>query len=332
MGKNPNYTELSDRSILKWAELSGLNRGKANNAKNSIDKPDMGFGIQMMDDASVRRVIQHAAPIQRRSYVVMEVKSNLVKDERKEAVAKWPASGFKRTAMVMMGGSSSVPKEFKDYSQKMILAAKQEASDAEFKIKKAEDKRKKLVEKRTKELEKERKKALKKQKKMQEAMKKKLEDEKKKKELADKGEEAKEGEEDEEMEDAEEDPPKVELTAEEKRQAFCKKNVPDLTAYNLNTAFVKFSVPEKDEGFDDIKYEWGKADKCKDYVRTWIQDRKLTTRVEDLTPSEWSVNKFKEWQKALQGWHQKQNQYKAALGKKAADKVAKEAAKAAKKA
>merc|ERR1712194_843492 len=197
MGKNPNYTELSDRSILKWAELSGLNRGKANNAKNSIDKPDMGFGIQMMDDASVRRVIQHAAPIQRRSYVVMEVKSNLVKDERKEAVAKWPASGFKRTAMVMMGGSSSVPKEFKDYSQKMILAAKQEASDAEFKTKKAEEKRKKLVEKRTKELEKERKKALKKQKNMQEAMKKKLEDEKKKKELADKGEEAKEGEEEE---------------------------------------------------------------------------------------------------------------------------------------
>merc|ERR1711920_578660 len=132
---------------------------------------------------SVRRVIQHAAPIQRRSYVVMEVESNLVKDKRKEAVAKWPASGFKRTAMVMMGGPSVAPKEFKDYSQKMILAAKQEASDAEFKTKKAEEKRKKLVEKRKKELEKERKKALKQQKKMQEAMKKKLEDEKKKKEL-----------------------------------------------------------------------------------------------------------------------------------------------------
>merc|ERR1740121_3406389 len=44
------------------------------------------------------------------------------------------------------------------------------------------------------------------------------------------------------------------------------------------------------------------------------------------------MNKFKEWQKALQGWHQKQNQYKAALSKSAADKAAKEAAKAAKKA
>jgi len=349
--KNPNYTELSDRSILRWAELSGLNRGKANNAKNSNDKPDMGFGIQMMDDGSVRRVIQHAAPIQPRSYVVMEVKSNLLKDERKEAVAKWPASSFKRTSMVMMGDASTVPKAFKEYSQTLILAAKQEASDAEFKTKKAEEKRKKLVEKRQKELEKERKKALKQQKKMQEAMKKKLEDEKKKKELADKGEEAKDGEEeeekkeedkeeeeeedekeDEEMPEAEEAPPKVELTAEEKRQAFCKKQVPDLTAYNLNTAFVKFSVPEKDEGFDDIKFEWAKAEKCKEYVKSWIQDRKLTTRVEDLTPSEWSVNKFKEWQKALQGWHQKQNQYRAALSKKAADKAAKEAAKAAKKA
>jgi membrane protein involved in colicin uptake len=250
-----------------------------------------------------------------------------------------------------MGGPSVVPKEFKDYSQTLILAAKQEVSDAEFKTKKAEEERNKLVEKRKKELEKDRKKALKQQKKMQEVMRKKLDDEKHKKVLADMGEEVKEGEEeeekneednrdeeeedekkDEEMKNAAELPPRVELSAEEKRQAFCKKQVPDLTTYNLNTAFVKFSVPEKDEGFDDIKFEWGKADKCEDYVRTWIQDRKLTTRVEDLTPSEWAINKFKEWQKALQVWHQKQNQYKAALSKNAADKAVMEAAKAAKKA
>merc|ERR1711920_851530 len=121
-------------------------------------------------------VVQAVAPIQQRNYVVMEVKSNLMKEERKEALTRW--CSFKRTAAVMLG---EPPAHLKKRAQALMLKQKQEASDAEFKIKQTEEKRKKLLEKRQKQLEKDRKKALKQQKKMQEAMKKRLEDEKRKK-------------------------------------------------------------------------------------------------------------------------------------------------------
>merc|ERR1711974_357550 len=109
------------------------------------------------------------APIQQRNFIVMEVKSNLLKDDRKELLAKWNSSGFKRKAAVMMG---EPPLKFKKRVQELALKAKQEASDNEFKAKRAEEKRKKLLEKRQKQLEKDRKKAAKAAKKKQEALKK----------------------------------------------------------------------------------------------------------------------------------------------------------------
>jgi len=153
---NSQYTELSDRVILQWAEKSGLPRPKGYGTKTSNDKPEMGFGVPMLDDNSIRRVIQAVAPIQQRDYVIMEVKSNLLKEERKEQLAKWGACGFKRTAAVMLG---EPPGLFKQRSQELALKAKQEASDAEFAAKKAEEKRQKLIVKRQKQLEREKKKA-----------------------------------------------------------------------------------------------------------------------------------------------------------------------------
>jgi len=331
--KNPQYTELSDRAILSWAEKSGLWRPKGYAQKSSQDKPEMGFGISVMDDGSVRRVLQAVAPIQARNYVVMEVKSNLVKEERRELASKWAGTGFKRTATVMLG---EPPAAVKKHFQELILKDKQEKSDAEFRAKKEEEKKKKELEKRQKKLEKEKKKQAKKL----EDMKKKNEFDKKKKEAEEKGEEPpveeepaseEEEPEEEEKDDADmEEPPKVQLTPEEKKQTFRKATPSDLTQYALNTAFMKFSVPDKDEGFDEIKGDWAALPKCKDYVRNWIQEKKTTTRIEELTPGEWFQGKFKDWQKTLQVWHAKQNAYKAAVAKKAADKAAREAKKAAK--
>merc|ERR1712066_1072450 len=102
--------------------------------------------------------------------------------------------------------------------------------------------------------------------------------------------------------------------------------IPDLAPYVLNTTFNKFSVPAKHDGVDEIKFEWQQADKCREYVKQWIRDRKCTTRIEDLTPSEWFTTKWKEWQKQVQHWHSKQNAYKQAIAKKAQDKAARAAA------
>jgi len=145
-------------------------------------------------------------------------------------------------------------------------------------------------------------------------------------------EEDEEEEEPEEPEDKEE-APKAELDVEEKKIKFRQKAIGDLTSYNLSTSFTKFTLPEPDEGFDDVKYEWSKSRvKCVDYLKSWVLEKKNTTRIEDLKPSEWFNTEWVRWQKTMQAWHSKQNEHRATVAKKEADKAAKAAKKAAAKA
>jgi len=113
--KNPHVTELSDRMIMEWAQKSGF---WASNAKASRDKPD---GMKELDDASIRRAVYTMAPLQARSYVVMEVKGNLLKDERKELLSKFDTPAFTKTAVVLVGEPSS---EFKKKTLEMTLKKK----------------------------------------------------------------------------------------------------------------------------------------------------------------------------------------------------------------
>ena len=59
----------------------------------------------------------------------------------------------------------------------------------------------------------------------------------------------------------------------------------DLTATVLSKSYASFSVPEKSEGFDEIKFAWDTEKKSKDYLRKWMLETKATTRIEDLQPS-----------------------------------------------
>merc|ERR1719162_2830550 len=109
-----------------------------------------------MDDMSVRKLLQVIASLQPHHYVVMEVKSNLLKDDRKDLLGRFIGPSFKRIALVVMG---EPPLEFRKKSQELILADKQAIADDEFKKKIAEEKRKKEAEKKLKEAERARKKA-----------------------------------------------------------------------------------------------------------------------------------------------------------------------------
>merc|ERR1712232_600458 len=72
----------------------------------------------------------------------------------------------------------------------------------------------------------------------------------------------------------------------------------------------KFTVPTKEEGFDEVNYEWHRQTQCADYVKDWILRRKLTTRIEDLQPSEWFNQQWKTWQEQLAKWRQVQIDWK----------------------
>jgi len=149
-------------------------------------------------------------------------------------------------------------------------------------------------------------------------------------------EEAKEEESDEEeeepmeVEEADPEPPTVSLTDEEKKVVFKPCTVPDITAATLNGGFAKYCLPESGDGFDEIKYEWANATKSAEHINSWRSEKKITARIEDLVPSEWFNAKQKEWSTFLQACKQKQNDYKAAVAKRASDKAVKEKMKAMK--
>merc|ERR1712190_570184 len=87
------------------------------------------------------------------------------------------------------------------------------------------------------------------------------------------------------------EPPKVTLTDEDKKIKFRTTATPDITPQVFNTSFQKFSLPSKDEGFDDFRYEWSPAGECESYVKQYILAKKNTTRVEDIKPSPWFKEK-----------------------------------------
>jgi len=328
--EHPQYVELSDRAIVDWAEKSGIVRpgNKDFSQRTSNDKPELGVGLPSLDDGSILRMLQEVAPLQQRDYVHMEVKGNLLQEDREKAMARW--SGFKRVATVMCGAP---PASFQQHCQGVNLKLKQEASDAEFKTKQAEALKNRQSEKVKKRLEKERAKKVKEQQRKAAEVKRKIEAAKKKREAEAKGEEyveeeapmeEEEAEEPEEEAPMDEEPPKVELSPEEMKLPFAKRSIPDLASFALSTSFAKFSLPSKSEGFDEVKFDWQNADKCRETLKHWVQEKKNTTRIEDIKPGEYFTAQYKLWQNALKAWHQKMNTHRVAVGKKANEKKVRE--------
>lgn len=289
--QHPEFVELSDRKILDWAAKSGLWRPKT--PGTSTDKPDMKFGIPFMDDFSIRRMLQHIAPTARRSFVVPELRANLLATERKQALSRFPASEFKRTAAVIVGEPTA---EFKEQVQGLILADKKTAAEAEVKKKREEEVRKKMVEEKRKKAEELRKAKLKK-----------------------KDGEEEEAPAEEKAEETKEEPMEVEveLTAEEKTLWYRKMQNPDITDQMLSKCYTDFSFPAVDEGFDDISYKWQGETEAAKLLKDWVFKRKLTQRVEDITPGTWFKEEWPKWTKALQEWRKKQNDWKDPTKKKA---------------
>mmetsp|Transcript_50611 Transcript_50611/g.118217 ORF Transcript_50611/g.118217 Transcript_50611/m.118217 type:complete len:886 (+) Transcript_50611:111-2768(+) len=149
--KNPSYVELSERKLIEWATKSGLWRGgRGPSQRNSNDKPDFNFGIPCMDDLSAKRLINTVAPLLPRNYIVMEVKSNLVKEEREASLSKFGAEKFKKTCMVVMGEPD---KKFKEIAHSKMLEEKTKQAEMEFKRKQFDKTKKKEAEKKRKEME-----------------------------------------------------------------------------------------------------------------------------------------------------------------------------------
>merc|ERR1712187_308163 len=115
----------------------------------SNDKPEFNFGIPGMDDLSVQRVFKTVAPLVPRNYVLLEVRENLVAADRAKALQRFVPSTFKRIASVQMGEPSA---EYKQLQQKVVLKAKQDKANSEWRAKRQEKDRKKQIDVRQKQL------------------------------------------------------------------------------------------------------------------------------------------------------------------------------------
>lgn len=273
--ENPGYTELSDRRIIDWATKSGFWRPKNTDCN---DKPTMRFGMDLMDNNSVRRALNNFAPTQRRHFVVAELKANLTKADREKGLKKFRSRHFKTTAAVVMGQPDN---DFKARVHTKLLAAKQAKADAEKRKEAAAAKRKKLVEESRKRQE------AKRAKKAQGEDAKKADGEEKK--AAEEANQEDDEEADAKVEEdvAEEAAPPVELTEEEKAVCFPKSALPDLLDRTLSQSYANFALPEEEEGFNTIKYHWNNESACAEVLKSYIMERNLSQRVEELQPGAW---------------------------------------------
>lgn len=126
-----------------------------------------------------------------------------------------------------------------------------------------------------------------------------------------KEEDKKEDEKEEEKEDEEDfdaDLP-VELTEEEQKIVFRKGELPDLSEKVFMQVYAGFGLPEKEEGFDSIDYEWEKASESSDFLRKYILEQKLSLKAEDLKPSDWFKGLHSKWQTFLSDLKKKANDW-----------------------
>eukprot|EP00927_Polykrikos_kofoidii_P083183 TRINITY_DN8467_c0_g1_i1.p1 TRINITY_DN8467_c0_g1~~TRINITY_DN8467_c0_g1_i1.p1 ORF type:complete len:916 (+),score=225.84 TRINITY_DN8467_c0_g1_i1:51-2798(+) len=290
--EHPNYVELSDRKIIEWAQRSGIWKPKN---IGSNDEPSMQFGLPLMDNGSVKRVINNFAPLLRRNIIVGELKANLCEHDRKIQLLHFAKRHFKLVGHVIMGEPTD---SFKEKVHDLILAQKKAKAEVERRRKIAEASRKKALEER----------------------KRKLEAKKKGEEIEEKEEEPEDKE-----EPVIEDALPVELTEEERQQTFRKFPLPDLSQKMMSKHVPHFQLPSKEEGFDEIVYEWQPEASCAEVLKAYVLEYKNSHTVDDLKPGAWFEEQNKAWIKALGEWKKKQGVWKDPAKRKAfLEKKAKE--------
>jgi len=304
LSSHKSYTEISDRSILDWANQSGLQRSGGYLRRSSHDHPEMNFGMPLMDDYSVNKVLKAFATVLPRNYIIAEVKNNLLAEERQKTLARFPSHCFTKEVRVVLGEPQA---DYKAFIQQAMLKDKKEKAEAEVKRKKAEAVAKQAEEERRKRRQEEQQKR--EEAKDAEAAEATEGDEQKEEEKDEQTEEKEEGKEEEKAEEVNEDPKDepmeevhVELTDEEKKLWYRRKDIPDLSSKEMSASYEKFTLPTTEEGCDKVVYAWYKEKQCKEYLQKWVLERKMTQRVEDLQPSDWFRQKLNEWNRMLNLW------------------------------
>ncbi|CAJ1427927.1 unnamed protein product, partial [Effrenium voratum] len=238
-----------------------------------------------------------------------------------ELVRRFDFRHFRRVAAVVVG---EPPESFKAKVRSAVLAEKQEKLDAEWNAQEVLRQQQKALREKQKAMEEA-------QKRMAEAAASAAASATAAAQAAEAPTEAKEEGKDEEMkevkeegakeegvqEEIKEEPepeqqlPVAELDEEEQKLWFLPRPVTDMVPTVFNSTFMDFSLPTDEEDFAEIRYEWATELVSKEYMRSWMQAKKITTRVEDINCSETFTNRVFEWQRLQNEWQVKQKDFKS---------------------
>merc|ERR1719162_2748269 len=103
----------------------------------------MTFGIDAVDDRNIMRILQVIAPLQKRHFVVMEVRGSLLHEHRLERLSKWANKDFRKIAVIVVGDP---PDAFAQRGKELILRDKQAALDLKAQTeKRIQDKKREIL-------------------------------------------------------------------------------------------------------------------------------------------------------------------------------------------
>lgn len=108
---------------------------------------------------------------------------------------------------------------------------------------------------------------------------------------------------------------------------FREHKVPDAAPYLLNSSknsFSKFTLPTKEDGFDEVRYVWDDRETSENYLNQWKASKMKDLPVPGFTPGDLFKLKKEEWGTQQTEWRKKWNAFKAGEDAKKKDKPAEE--------
>eukprot|EP00913_Durusdinium_trenchii_P026466 g24832.t1 len=226
-----------------------------------------GVALRDLDLNATREMIESLAPFTRQSFLVKELQKYLVPSARSTLRTFDPAR-FKRTAVVMMGWP---PEAFREKVRAKLRAEKQEKVASELRRSQASKAEAKKPENGgTEETE------------AQQPSQEDLEAE------VTKAKDAVVISEDEERAYLER------MVDEQQETLGAKKSAPKNGQKEIAKSFGNFSLPKKEEGFEEILWAWQAEEQCLEHLQRWVAEKKLMQRVDELRPNEWFREKLRD--------------------------------------
>ena len=112
------YLEISDRAIVDWIRRSGFLAPQRVAPDASIDRPGFVFGINSIDDSSIRKILKSLYGLIGKDLVIVEARRGLIASERKSIISEFGHEW--RKVAVVVGSEDGIDSKWPEMSARVI--------------------------------------------------------------------------------------------------------------------------------------------------------------------------------------------------------------------